>query len=1600
MLKTDKSVKISEGKIKMRKVGFSARALLVTLLSFLMSLCLIWAFKPLFSSAENSEEQTPAQAVAQIVEGYSNRLVDDNLVDGEIMPIVLSGTREEIAAGWNSAYALSTGDKYVYLRLDSDWIAEEPEGSGTPIFGIGAGFVAEKDENNTNPVGYASGVGAILVTTNKIILDLNGHVISRDLNNEKYAGKNYFGSVMFINSSVSDVIFVDSNPTADHEDAYTYLEVSQTIVKTDWSSYVSTSTETRTVTGGIITGGRATSTGSIYSTPVYGGGIRMWAGTLNLLGGTIFGNEASLHGAGVYLGSNGTVNVNGGNIIANKGLSVLATSSYGGGICAIGPTSHVNVISGKISANEANSGAGIHSAGIVEISGGEVSHNIASNQGGGIYASGDKSVLTVAGEGLVSHNRSVQGGAVYTSVGSAVEVAGGVITYNASGTGGAMFLNCDLTLSGGTVTKNLSSSYSGSNSGIYFYASYNLFLAGPVQLYSNGTEDYVSNDISGSCTVSVTGDLARGEGADKEAANIHISQSYAPIKGYGENNNKDEANQTIEPDKYFFFNYIENDRGYAILTDAGVIYYTPFSAYYYQSTDGRNYDVKVESIGADGNYGITFNYGDYGKFGLRVAVAGDGVEEADADEIYFYHYYYEEGKETADSGELTSYSGSYTIDTAGIYIGTTYLSYDVTVELRVIVRPRSLNANNVTVDCDTADKTFEGKEICPEVSSVSIEEWFENINAATESENQRYDPRNSGYVVEYENNIHVAGKTYIVVKGVGNYGGEKKIEFKILQPQNAHYEIEGWQYYDGAEWKAFPENLTPFSYNDTSRKYSVRALLKTMKNDADEAFTFEDGKTYSAYAYVADCSQTDQKKSDALHTDPGLILNLGGESDIFNAKTYNLTVECLDGELGNFALPQTALETELILSPYNITKAELSAAAAETDTSLLAVDEDGEYFPFISSVTYVADNVVAEGTDKFGYVLYNGKEYAVLLNPDFKINIDMLGSSFISYVTDVSYSHSVGGSAVTVINGRINKVVNVTTAITFTMNSNFSVEGGNTATITKEWKIVTKSNAIAFGEMENTFAYGTEGALALPEQEIANNVTFITVNKAGVQVASVAVDGRGNLFGYSETAQNHLGDAIEGTLRAYLDGVLLANGVGAYSVTASALDFVSAQAEENGAIYYAAPATVTFTVTARSITAGNGVTVEIDSDNLVYNGDEIEAAVILTFGNKTLVKGVDYETAYENNIHAGNNAKVTITGKGNFSGSLENTFTISPATNNTWIVSLNIASWVTNSFNANISFVKGEPLYGADTLSFGIIPSEDLNISNEIKDKLKTIEIDENGVIASEYADILRGFPVGTYKLVATQSVSTDYNAISGEYEFYVFSAEYTAPTFNYIEEGALQNSTYTGNNLSMNIRHFDSAVMRVETSSGLVFDANGGTVYATNAGTYTVRISLVSEECTWADGSREPLTLSWTIARRVIKAPDPVSDRFIVNGTVQTYIPEGYDPTYMRIENNEKTDAGTYRVTVYLLDPDNYEWDDGTNGARVFSWQIESAYLLFVIISTVIGILALVALLFAIGQYIKHRARMRDLAEADAEPVPEDSTSNASDDVNEGGNV
>lgn len=87
------------------------------------------------------------------------------------------------------------------------------------------------------------------------------------------------------------------------------------------------------------------------------------------------------------------------------------------------------------------------------------------------------------------------------------------------------------------------------------------------------------------------------------------------------------------------------------------------------------------------------------------------------------------------------------------------------------------------------------------------------------------------------------------------------------------------------------------------------------------------------------------------------------------------------------------------------------------------------------------------------------------------------------------------------------------------------------------------------------------------------------------------------------------------------------------------------------------PKTVTVTVAPKALDAK--MVSKIADQN--YTGEAITPAVVVTDGKVTLEEGKDYEVAYADNVNAGT-AKVTVTGKGNYAGTIETKFTIIPAT--------------------------------------------------------------------------------------------------------------------------------------------------------------------------------------------------------------------------------------------------------------------------------------------------------------------------------------------------
>ena len=87
--------------------------------------------------------------------------------------------------------------------------------------------------------------------------------------------------------------------------------------------------------------------------------------------------------------------------------------------------------------------------------------------------------------------------------------------------------------------------------------------------------------------------------------------------------------------------------------------------------------------------------------------------------------------------------------------------------------------------------------------------------------------------------------------------------------------------------------------------------------------------------------------------------------------------------------------------------------------------------------------------------------------------------------------------------------------------------------------------------------------------------------------------------------------------------------------------------------YYNGTKTISFKIKARPI--GNATVNSIEDQ--VYTGYAVTPDVTVKDGNNTLVKGKDYTVCYKNNTNVGT-ATVTITGTGNYSGSINKTFNI------------------------------------------------------------------------------------------------------------------------------------------------------------------------------------------------------------------------------------------------------------------------------------------------------------------------------------------------------
>ena len=236
--------------------------------------------------------------------------------------------------------------------------------------------------------------------------------------------------------------------------------------------------------------------------------------------------------------------------------------------------------------------------------------------------------------------------------------------------------------------------------------------------------------------------------------------------------------------------------------------------------------------------------------------------------------------------------------------------------------------------------------------------------------------------------------------------------------------------------------------------------------------------------------------------------------------------------------------------------------------------------------------------------------------------------------------------------------------------------------------------------------------------------------------------------------------------------------------------------------------------------------------SVTYNTKPHTPDVTVTFEGSTLEAGKDYDVAYTNNINAGT-ATVTVTGKGNFTGTASKTFTINKAglTLNPCTISelctetdLKTRTLPSDFFLAGETetgfSIKLTAVEGGDDI-FAVAPAV-VEGENKITFRLK------NEVGAATFTvtvtPVSGNYNGGSYALTISTHDRTD---VSGSISFPDGSAVYTGTGIKY------ENATISGHSGTLRYGYTPNA------STGASLDASG---LPLTVGTYTVAVTFNSD--------------------------------------------------------------------------------------------------------------------------------------------------------------
>ena len=304
-----------------------------------------------------------------------------------------------------------------------------------------------------------------LTVNRAVTLDLSGFVLQR-------TGE---GSVIKVEQG-GELTIADSNKNTAHKFAQNTNGL--------WELVDDSSTTSKTVNGGIITGGKAQKGGGVYVAP---------GGKLNMTGGSIVGCQAR-HGGGVYLDNNAQTGEPSEFTMTSSSIIGCTASDNGGGV-AVNPACKFTMNNGsEIRSCTARNGGGVYT-------------NISRTNGNGVFTLRNGAILSCTAN-TSDHLRS-RGGGVYNE-GSFIMEDGTIkgctaIKTEERLTGGVYNLR-EFTMSGGAIGEDgkddESHVYNAADTAAVFT------ISGAAKIYTNVANDSRLNAYGGEISGDVTNAVA------------------------------------------------------------------------------------------------------------------------------------------------------------------------------------------------------------------------------------------------------------------------------------------------------------------------------------------------------------------------------------------------------------------------------------------------------------------------------------------------------------------------------------------------------------------------------------------------------------------------------------------------------------------------------------------------------------------------------------------------------------------------------------------------------------------------------------------------------------------------------------------------------------------------------------------------------------------------------------------------------------------------------------------------------------------------------------------------------------------------------------